>query len=320
MPVWLFILIILVVIMALGGLLAMLYITVPIAKKVYMEQLVRTSQDKWGRVCSAPDNEEQMQMWNEGVLWSEENKGVMKEVSVKNGELSLYGEFYDFGSDKCVIILPGRCESLMYSYYFAKPYQKAGQSVLLIDSRCHGKSDGTYSTIGVYEAEDVKVWMSFIADKFGIKSFWLHGVCIGSGAALFAANDERYEKMIEGIVLEGCFVNFRETFKQHMIADKRPLFPVLDLVMHYIKKYAKVNVLKKSPINAVCNIHCPILFLFGKKDIFSIPPKSQKLFDRCASEKKKLVWFEKGGHSHLRINNQEKYDNEIIKFVGEYGK
>ena len=52
----------------------------------------------------------------------------------------------------------------------------------------------------------------------------------------------------------------------------------------------------------------------GKKDIFSIPKKSQILFDSCAATDKKLVWFEKGGHSHLRINNREAYDNAIIDF------
>ena len=64
----------------------------------------------------------------------------------------------------------------------------------------------------------------------------------------------------------------------------------------------------------------PILFLFGKKDIFSVPAKSQKLFDACASEDKKLVWFEVGGHSHLRINNLEKYDKEIKEFISDHEK
>ena len=55
-------------------------------------------------------------------------------------------------------------------------------------------------------------------------------------------------------------------------------------------------------------------FLYGEKDIFSIPEKSQKLFDSCSAADKKIVWFDKGGHSHLRINNTEKYDNAIMEF------
>ena len=57
-----------------------------------------------------------------------------------------------------------------------------------------------------------------------------------------------------------------------------------------------------------------VLFLYGEKDIFSLPKKSKMLFDACSAKDKKIVWFLEGGHSHLRINNTEKYDNAIIEF------
>lgn len=319
MPLWLIILLIVILFLIVSGMVAMLVITWPIAKKVYQEQLVRTSPEKWGRVCSAPDNEEQLAMWNAGVEWAETVKEYKKEVSIKNGDLNLYGEYYDFGGEKCAIILPGRCECLKYSYYFAKPYRESGMNVLVIDSRSHGKSDGKYSTIGVYESEDVKAWIRFMAKEYAVKGFWLHGICIGSAAALLAATSEDCEK-VDGIVLEGCFVNFRESFKQHMIDIKRPVFPVLDLVMLNILRNAKANVYTKTPLKAVKKVKQPILFLFGELDKFSVPEKSKQLFAACASADKKLVWFDKGCHSHLRINNTEKYDNEIKEFINEYEK
>ena len=115
MPWWI---VVILAIAVFGGAGAMLYVTWPIAKRVYFEQLVKTSEEKWSRVCSAPDNDEQIRMWKAGVEWGKENKNKMCEVSVESEGLKLYGEYYDFGSDKCVIILPGRCECLMYSYYF----------------------------------------------------------------------------------------------------------------------------------------------------------------------------------------------------------
>ena len=80
-----------------------------------------------------------------------------------------------------------------------------------------------------------------------------------------------------------------------IIGSKRKLYYTLAFLRHAVKD-------------------CRVLFLYGEKDIFSIPPKSRKLFAACASEDKKLVWFEKGGHSHLRINNTEKDDKSIIEF------
>ncbi len=298
-----------------GSIVVMLKMTMPISKNVYYQQLVKTDENKWGRECSAPDNEEQLAMWNEGVCWAKENEEYKKEVSIENEGLKLFGEYYDFGFDKAVIILPGRCECLMYSYYFAQPYKAGGANVLVIDSRCHGKSDGKYSTIGEKESLDVIKWVEYLKYGFGIFEVYFHGICIGSAAGIYAMENQECPDIVKGMVTEGCFVNFRETFKQHMIADNRPLFPVLDLVMWQIKKHTGVDVIKKSPIKSMPNINQRMLFLFGKKDIFSLPKKSQMLYDACASEDKKLVWFDEGGHSHLRINNKDKYDREVMDFL-----
>ena len=303
-------------VLVLGGFAAMLAYTFPIAKKVYNNQLVRTEPEKWGRVCSAPDNEEQLKMWNDGIAWMEPNRSRITEVSVESDGFKLYGEYFDFGSDRCVIILPGRCESLIYSYYFAEPYEKAGFNILAVDTRCHGKSEGKYNTIGVKESHDVLKWAELVHDRFDNKEVYIHGICIGTSSGIFAMTNKNCPDYLKGLVTEGCFVSFRETFKRHMMADNRPLFPVLDMVMLLINKHTGTNVYKDKPIRAIKHINhnARILFLYGKKDIFSIPEKSQKLFDACAATDKQLVWFEKGGHSHLRINNTEEYDNAIIKF------
>ena len=303
-------------VLLLGGLAFMFIYTYPISKRVYKTQLVRTEPEKWGRVCSAPENEEQLQMWNAGIEWANQYREKIIEVETQNDGFKLYGEYFDFGGEKCVIILPGRCESLVYSYYFAAPYEKAGFNVLVVDTRCHGKSDGIYNTIGVKESGDVIAWSKLLYEQFGNKEVWYHGICIGTASAIFAITKNDCPEYVKGFVTEGCFVSFRETFKRHMIADKRPLFPVLDLVMLHINRHTKTNVYRDKPISAIKKIapEKRVLFLYGKQDIFSIPQKSQLLFDACSSNDKKLIWFEKGGHSHLRINNTQEYDNAIINF------
>lgn len=306
-----------VAVLLLGGLVFMFIYTYPISKRVYNEQLVRTSPEKWGRVCSAPDNEEQLAMWNAGIAWAGENKEFVKEVHIENEGFNLYGEYFDFGSDKCVIILPGRCESLIYSYYFAPPYKKAGFNVLVIDTRCHGKSDGIYNSIGIKESSDVLAWAKYVNQELENVEVYFHTICIGTAAALFAMSSKDCPQCVKGLVTEGCFISFRETFKRHMMADKRPLFPVLDTVMLLINKHTNTNVYKDKPISVIGKIRKEhrVLFLYGENDIFSIPEKSRILFGKCASEDKKLVWFKKGGHSHLRINNTEQYDNAIVEFL-----
>ena len=310
--------VIILAVLLLGGLVFMLIYTLPIAKRVYKEQLVRTSPDKWGRSCSFPDDAEQVQMWNDGIAWMEANKEKITEVEIENDGFHLVGQYFDFGAKRCILILPGRCESLVYSYYFAPPYEKAGFNVLVIDTRCHGMSDGTYNTIGVQESKDVLAWAKLLHDRFGNEEIYFHGICIGTASGLFALSAPNCPEYLKGLVTEGCYISFSETFKRHMMALNRPLFPVLQLVMREIYRHTGTNVYTSKPISAIRKIRpdCRILFLYGEKDIFSIPKKSRKLYAACVSQDKKLVWFEKGGHSHLRINNTEKYDQAIIDFFG----
>ena len=92
MPYILTIILIIAVLAVIGGFVAMLAVTLPISKKVYNDQLVRTSPEKWGRVCSAPENDEQLAMWNSGVRWAEENSKHCSEVMIENDGYRLYGE------------------------------------------------------------------------------------------------------------------------------------------------------------------------------------------------------------------------------------
>ena len=300
----------------LGGLVFMLIYTYPIAKNVYEDQLVRTSPEKWGRSCSFPDDAEQVQMWDDGIVWMEKNRERITELQIENDGLQLFGQYFDFGKDRCVIILPGRCESLIYSYYFAPPYEKAGFNVLVIDTRCHGKSDGKYNTIGVKESGDVLAWAKLVHEQLHNREVYIHGICIGTSSGLLAMKEGRCPAYLRGLVTEGCYISFPETFKRHMIALKRPRFPVLQLAMWQIYRHTGTNVYRHKPITAIRKISpdCRVLFLYGEKDIFSIPKKSRQLFKACVARDKKLVWFERGGHSHLRINNTEKYDQAIIDF------
>ena len=259
-----------------GGLIFMLCYTAPIAKRVYRDQLVRTSPDKWGRTCSFPDDAEQVQMWNDGIAWMERNRAHITQLQIENDGFKLFGEYFDFGADRCVIILPGRCESLVYSYYFAPPYEKAGFNVLVIDTRCHGKSDGIYNTIGLQESRDVLAWAKLVHEQFGNREIYFHGICIGTSSGLFALTAKDAPDYLRGLVTEGCYISFNETFKRHMMALNRPLFPVLPLVMRQIYRNTGTNVYKYKPLSAIAKVKpdCRVLFLYGEKDIFSIPQKS----------------------------------------------
>lgn len=303
---------VLIVVNLIGGLLFLMYV----AKRVFDGTLVREDKNTWGYECSCPEDSEQMKMWDEGVLWAENNKNKMREVDITSRDgLRLHAEFYDFGGENAVIFLPGRCECLRYSCYFAKPYSEMGFSVLAIDVRCHGKSDGKFSSVGKGEGEDVLLWAEYLVRECGIKNIWLHGICLGCAAAFVATTDANCPREVRGIVAEGPYVTFRETYKQHLIQKKKPVWPLVDLIMARIKRKTGVDYREVAPIRLAAKHDRHILYIFGEKDQFSLPPKSRQLFEVTKSATKKIVWLPEGTHSHLRVNNEKEYDNAIKEYI-----
>ncbi|MBR4767392.1 MAG: hypothetical protein IK088_00265, partial [Lachnospiraceae bacterium] len=122
---------------------------------LYRVLLVRTDKKKWVRGMSMPDNEEYAKLFRDGQVWREAHLDRKKDVHIVNEGLNLYGEYFDFGADRAVIILPGRMETCLYGCFFAEPYEKIGFNVLTIDPRAHGLSDGRYNSLGFTEYRDV---------------------------------------------------------------------------------------------------------------------------------------------------------------------
>ena len=286
-----------------------------IAAVVYRILLVRTSPAKWSRECSLEEEEEQTRMYVEGNAWYDRYRDRASDVKIVSDGFNLFGEYVDFGFKKAVIIIAGRTEGCKYSYYFAEPYRAAGYNVLVIDNRCHGLSDGKYVSLGLKEYKDILRWGELLHDELGNEKIVIHGICIGSATALYALTADECPSYFAAMVADGMFVDFRESVKNHMIEQKRKNINIcLGLLTFYFRLITGKDMVRQGPINYVDKLDRPILFIYSKKDLYSVPEKGQLLYDRC-NAKKELAWFERGAHSKVRINNTEKYDNTITSFL-----
>lgn len=281
---------------------------------IYTVLLIRTKPEKWDRSCSIPEDEEYLGMFREGLAWDETYRHCKQEVSVVSDGLKLMGEYFDFGAKRAVIIVPGRMESCLYSYYFAEPYRQAGCNVLVIDNRAHGLSEGKVSSLGFRECRDLIAWSRLLSERFGNEKVILHGICIGSSASLFALTDKNCPDCLCGMVADGMYTTFCESFKNHMIEDHHPLFPFVAEVMLYIRLISRANVVTDGPGRRIGQLKKPILMLHSREDRFSLPQKAQQLYDACTAEKR-LEWFDVGAHSRVRVNDPERYDRVIREFL-----
>ncbi len=284
---------------------------------IYKTLLMRDKKDKWGRAASLTSDEAYLRLYNQGAEWHEAYAQFKKEVDITSDGLHLWGEYFDFGSDKAVIIIPGRMEACVYSCHYAEPYRAAGWNVLAIDSRAHGKSDGKVSSVGYKEYRDLLEWAKLLKEEHGIKKVILHGICIGSSAAMFAATDPEQPELIDGMVADGMYYRFYESFKLHMVHDHRPLFPFLLETMLFIRLISGADVIFDGPGKRIPNLKKPILFIHSEEDCFSLPERAQQMFDLCPSTQKQIKWFPKGAHSKLRVTDTEAYDKAICDFLAD---
>lgn len=282
---------------------------------IYRELLVRKDTDVRVRHCSWPDDEEYVRMYTEGMEWGKLYADRKKDVQIENDGLKLYGEYYDFGASKAVIIIPGRTEDCTYSYYFAEPFRVSGCNVLCIDNRSHGLSDGDRSYMGAEEYKDIIKWSEMLNKEFGNEAVILHGICIGASVAMNVVTSNNCPEYIVAMISEGMYTTFKDSFDEHMKEGKHPRFPFTLEVMAWIRILSHANVLTDGPKKRISRLEKPILMLHSKEDTYSLPRCGQWLYDHCSSDNKKLVWFDKGAHSRIRPNNKEKYDNEICSFI-----
>lgn len=291
--------------------------TMLISNVIYTVLFVRKTPDKWGRTVSW-DNEEQQRMFAEGGAWGEENEKYRKTLEIKSEGFKLVAEYFDFGFDRVVIIIPGRMESGTYSYYFSEPYKKSGFNVLAIDNRCHGLSEGKYNCIGLQEYKDILNWAKYMHENENMKGVMIHGICIGSATGLYAFVNDNAPEYLLGLVADGIYVNFNESLNNHLIERKKPIFPFSQEVMWMMTMVAHKNPKKHSPINLIHKMKKPMLFIYSKEDTYSLPELGKVLYEKCGSEKKRIVFFEHGVHSHVRINAPRMYDQTIKEFVEDY--
>lgn len=298
------------------GLIVSVILTFYISYRVYNGTLMRNGSGNWTREkCSEPGSKDLETMWDLGLKWQSTKKEYIKELTIQSKDgLKLVGEWFDYGFDKTVIILPGRRETLIYSYFYAEPYEKCGVNVLVIDQRAHGLSEGKYSTCGIKEAEDLSLWMEYMHDECGQKEIILHGICVGTSATSIAVTKYKKE-YLKAVILDSAFITYKEIYKNHYLESGHKLFPIYYQVWLWLRWCTKCNVNDSMPIKYMPKFDLPVLFMWGTKDIYCLPEKSKILFAQCASKNKQIEWFEGAEHSRVRLSNSERYDRRISEFL-----
>jgi uncharacterized protein len=141
----------------------------------------------------------------------------------------------------------------------------AGFAVLLLDARCHGRSDGESFTSMPRFAEDIATGLAWLRGQPDIDGdrVAVLGHSVGAAAALLHAS--RHHD-VRAVVSLSSFAHPHEVMRRFM-ADKRVPYPVLGwYVLRHVQRVIGSTFDAIAPVRTITRVRCPVLLVHGQQD------------------------------------------------------
>ena len=256
---------------------------------------------------------QQMVDW---VRWTRSLPCEKVEITSHDG-LTLRGKFYEYA--------PGAPMELMFHGYRGNAERDLsggvarcfalGRSVLMVDQRSCGESDGKTITFGIYEHLDCLRWVDFAVRHFGDDcKIILTGISMGASTVLMAAG-KPLPKNVIGVLADCGFTSAREIMTQvirQMCLPPKLAYPFVKLGA---RLYGGFDLDQFSALEAARNIQVPVILFHGEADDFVPCRLSQALYDACTS-RKKLVTVPGAGHGLAFPVDEKAYLDALGEFFG----
>lgn len=258
-------------------------------------------------------------------------KGTFKLISIESKtwfKNSNYKEVYIKSFDKkklhayefknklntWVIIVHGYTNNALEMLDVAYNFYKKGYSILLIDQRAHGKSDGVYSTHGFYERKDMLSWIDYINKKKKTKII-LYGISMGGTVIMRTVGENLPDNVICAIEDCGFISNYDQFYNQLKYLKFLPK-PIISSFNIFSSIFFGFNIYKFKPEEILMNGKIPFMFIHGSSDKL-VPPKNAYDAYQLYKGKKKLLIIDGAKHMKSSIQDSKKYYNEIFSFIKE---
>lgn len=213
-----------------------------------------------------------------------------------------------------VIIVHGYTNNALEMLDVAYNFYKKGYSILLIDQRAHGKSDGVYSTHGFYERKDMLSWIDYINKKKKTKII-LYGISMGGTVIMRTVGENLPGNVICAIEDCGFISNYDQFYNQLKYLKFLPK-PIISSFNIFSSIFFGFNIYKFNPEEILMNGKIPFMFIHGSSDKL-VPPKNAYDAYQLYKGKKKLLIIDEAKHMKSSIQDSKKYYNEIFSFIKE---
>ena len=247
------------------------------------------------------------------------NKIFFKEVSITSFDnLTLYGYLLEGNPKEVVICVHGYKSSMQEDFADRiEIYRKRGSTILLLNDRAHGKSEGKYLGFSEHDKRDVARWVDLVNEMYYKPKIYLHGVSMGGATVIHCAN-EKLENVCG--IIDDCGFDSIENISKYLIKDiyHMPYFPLGYLAWFWSIVITGISFNTSKGEKCVSETDIPILFIHGKNDHFVPCSMSERMYKYCHSPKE-LHLIDNCGHAAAYMRAKEEYTAAVNRLLdGEF--
>ena len=186
-------------------------------------------------------------------------------------------------------------------------------NLLLFDFRYLGKSEGSYSTAGAKEVQDLLAAIQFLEGR-GINGVGVWGFSMGGAVALMAIEKT---PEIRAVISESSYASLTEMAFELM---KIPVlnYPIAYLVGFWAKLFLGINLRDASPADRIRNTKIPILLIHSSADAVIPFSHARRLQQALANNPNAEFWFhEDFAHGQLASDYRTRIKEFFLKHLAK---
>lgn len=168
----------------------------------------------------------------------------------------------------------------------------AGLGVLLLDARCHGRSDDEAFTSMPRFAEDIAAGLAWLRAQPGVAPDRLAvlGHSVGAAAALLHAS--RFQDL-RAVVSLSAFAHPEDVMRRWLQEMRLPRRVVGEYILRHVQRVIGASFDDIAPLRTLPQVQCPVLLIHGKDDATVPVPEARRLAGVAPQTRLLLV---EGGH------------------------
>lgn len=216
-----------------------------------------------------------------------------------------------------VVICHGYRAHAASTAHYARHFYEAGASLLLIDARAHGESEGRSIGMGWPERLDVVDWIAELNRRYNHPGIALFGVSMGGATVLNAAGEDLPEN-VRCIVSDCAYVSLKDEFLHQLRAFYHLPGAFLYLADPLCRLLALYSPLRDGDGCAqLARCTRPVLLIHGGADDFVPPEMLDRAWNAIPGPKERLI-VPGAGHAESAIAAPQLYWETVDAFWKKY--